>query len=239
MKTTLGHFAGPLTLLAATTAGLACEGKSKALAAAGNGAPAKAAPTARAPAPSTPPQGPLGRILPTSPLPIESMLGKPPPEVEVHLGEPLGKGMVRDSCVRHLPDRTWFKCSYVTQKYADKGGTFQGIGVQYEDGVAASMSWEPIPGDGPFDPLKAMAAVGLEIPGQPSRHEPAENVQLWSYFNSASRLRISDREYRVEVSVVDGSWAKSKVELILNDHLTDDEKARVFQTKGTNAPKNP
>jgi len=164
------------------------------------------------------------------------MLGHAPPDVQKHLGEHLGKGGQRDSCVRYVPEtpggptlRTWFRCKHVWQRYADKTGTFTSIGVEYEDGRCTAIAMEGIPGNGPFDPKKALERTGFDLPGDPKLHEPMPGVKVWGYFNNAARLRIADKEYRLEVSVVEDDWTRSKVEILLNHHLTDEERARVFQ----------
>lgn len=178
----------------------------------------------------------LGRVRDDAPLPLLEMLGHAPPDVQKHLGEHLGKGGQRDSCVRYVPEtpggptlRTWFRCKHVWQRYADKTGTFTSIGVEYEDGRCTAIAMEGIPGNGPFDPKKALERTGFDLPGDPKLHEPMPGVKVWGYFNNAARLRIADKEYRLEVSVVEDDWTRSKVEILLNHHLTDEERARVFQ----------
>lgn len=170
---------------------------------------------------------PLGRILPDAPLPLAAMLGAEPQVVESNLGEPLTKGGTKKTCVRFVPDRVFFECAAAWQRYADRSGTFGAIGVRYEDGRAASIAFEELPGEGPFDPRVALREVGLELPGEPNQSEPAPGVTLWSWFNSAARLLVHDRQYRVEVSSVGGEWAKAKVEVILNHPLTEAQKAKV------------
>lgn len=176
----------------------------------------------------TPPEVAHGRIT-EGPLPLLEMLGAAPPEVEARLGEPFGKGMMRDTCVRFVPKRTWFRCSHAWQRYQDATGTFTGVQVTYEDGKATAIALEGVPGTGPFDPRQALRAVGVELPGEPAESSPATDTQLWSWFNSAARLRVHGREYRVEVSSVGGTWDTSKVELILNDALTPEERQRIIE----------
>jgi hypothetical protein len=188
-----------------------------------------------APQKATIDEGPLGAIV-GGPLPIAEMLGHSPPEVQAHLGDPLGKGGVRKSCVRWVPDKTWFSCDHAWQRYADKSGTFDAIGVEYENGKASMLAFEGVPGDGAFEPRKALAAVGLQLPGEPTQSAPAEGVTLYSWFNSASRLRIHGRQYRVEVSTVGGTWDASRVAIVLNDPLSDEEKAKIVPVKGQAAP---
>lgn len=161
------------------------------------------------------------------PLPLTALLGKPPAEVEARLGEPQGKGMMRKSCVRFLPDRVWFECDYAWQRYADKTGNYSAIQVGYEDGISTSVAYEGVKGEGEFDPAKALAAVGVTLPGKPRQTTPAENATLWSWFNSDARLVLDERQYRVEVSAVESKWDRSKVEFLLNHPLSDEQKAKI------------
>lgn len=177
---------------------------------------------------------PLAKIFPDAPLPLADMFGQSPPKVETYLGPPIPtqKGGVRDSCVRYIPDRTWFRCKFVWQRYSDKTGTFDVVHVTYEDGKATGLSFEKIPGAGKFDPVQALRKVGLELPGSPKAENPEPNVKVWSWFNSSARLLIHDRQYRVRVSTVDDKWETAKVEIILNDALNASEKARAFVPGG-------
>jgi hypothetical protein len=173
---------------------------------------------------------PLGKVLDDAPVSIVSLLGKTPQEAEQHLGPPLpdSKGGMRDSCVRYVPDRVWFRCKFAWQRYSDKTGTFGAIHVTYEDGKVSGVSFERIPGEGPFDPKQALRKVGLELPGEPKLENPEEGVTTWSWWNASARLLVYDRQYRVRVSSVKGTWESAKVEIILNDALSESEKARVF-----------
>lgn len=173
---------------------------------------------------------PLGKILDDAPLPLVKLLGQTPPEAEQHLGPPLpdSKGGMRDTCVRYLPERTWFTCKFAWQRYSDKTGTFGTVHVTFEDGKVSGLSFERIPGEGPFDPRQALRRVGLELPGEPKVENPEKDVTTWSWWNSAARLLVWGRQYRVRVSAVNGTWASAKVEIILNDALNESEKARVF-----------
>lgn len=160
-------------------------------------------------------------------FPLSEMLGKKPGEVEPKLGEPTGKGMARKSCIRFLPERTWFECDYAMQRYADPTGTYDAVTLTYEDGVSTGIAFEGVPGEGAFDPKAALAHVGVTLPGEPKQSAPAENVTLWSWFNGSARLLVHDKQYRVEVSSVDGTWDSSKVEFFLNHPLTDEQKAKI------------
>jgi len=167
----------------------------------------------------------MGRVLP-GPLPIDEMIGHAPAEVEAKLGDPLGKGESRTSCVRYVPERTWFKCTHARQRYADPTDKFKAIGVEFEDGKASALAFDGPKGEGPFEPNKALAFVGLELPGEPKLEEPEPGTKVYSWFNASARLLIQGRQYRVQVSTVADDWARSKVELILNDPLSPDELSR-------------
>lgn len=173
---------------------------------------------------------PLGKVLDGAPLPLVKLLGQTPQEAEQHLGPPLpdSKGGMRDTCVRYLPERTWFTCKFAWQRYTDKSGTFGPIHVTYEDGKVSGLAFEKIPGQGPFDPRQALRIVGLELPGEPKLESPEADVTTWSWWNASARLLVHSRQYRVRVSAVKGAWESAKVEIILNDALNESEKARVF-----------
>ncbi|HET6585711.1 MAG TPA: hypothetical protein VFG69_19770 [Nannocystaceae bacterium] len=168
---------------------------------------------------------PMGRVI-AGPLPIEEMLGHPPADVEAKLGDPLGKGESRENCVRYVPERTWFRCAHARQRYADPSGNFKAVGVEFEDGKASALAFDGLALDGAFDPAKALAFVGLELPGEPKIEEPQPGTKVYSWFNASARLLIHGRQYRVIASTVGGGWSRSKVELILNDALNADELAR-------------
>ena len=171
--------------------------------------------------------GPTGRVL-DGPLPIAGLLGKAPPEVEAQLAEPLGKGMARASCVRFLPERTWFGCKFALQRYGDKSGAYKAIGVEYEDGKATALAFEGlVRAQGEVDPKTALAYVGLELPGEPKLENPDAETRVWSWFNAAARLLVDGRQYRVVVSSVGADWTRTKVEIKLNDPLSADERSRV------------
>jgi hypothetical protein len=180
--------------------------------------------------PPTKPADPtLGRVL-EGPLPIASVLGKPPSEVQPLLAEPLGKGMVRKSCVRFLPERTWFSCEFATQRYGDRTGAYTAIGVEYQDGISTAIAFEgPKNPSGPFDARAALAYVGLELPGEPKVENPDADAVVYAWFNGAARLLIGGRQYRVVVSSVGGDWARTKIEVILNHPLDDAERSRIME----------
>lgn len=172
----------------------------------------------------------LGRVRDDVPLPLTSLLGQPIAAAQGRLGEHLGKGMTRESCVRHVPERVFFACEYAVQRYADPTGTFAGVRLEYEDGLVAGVSldgWQK--GSGPFDPDALLAAVGLELPEPPRVDSPGEGVRRWAWFNDRARLKIGERQYRVEVSVVGDDWSRSRVEVVLNDPLSEAQKAKLLR----------
>jgi len=179
---------------------------------------------------------PLGKVLEDAPLPLAKLLGQSPQEAEQQLGPPLpdSKGGMRDSCVRYLPERTWFRCKFAWQRYSDKTGTFGVVHVTYEDGKVSGLSFERIPGEGLFDPQQALRKVGLELPGEPKVETPEKDVSVWNWWNASARLLVYQRQYRVRVSVVRGTWESAKVEIILNDPLNESEKGRVFDPVAEN-----
>lgn len=172
---------------------------------------------------------PMGKVAETAPIPIGELLGKSTEEVEKTLGEATEKSSSRISCVRFLPDRVFFSCEEELRRYEDKTGTATGIAVDYEDGVAASIALTGLVGEGDFTPQAALALVGLELPGTSRTANPKENVTVWDYWNGEARLVIGGKQHRVQVSVIDGEWPRSKVEVLVNHPLTEDEKSRVKQ----------
>lgn len=188
---------------------------------------AKAPPPDAKPADAKPATGAMGKLLEGAPLPIAELMGKSPQDVQPKFGEPTGKGLVRESCLRFVPKRVWFGCKYVYQRYADISGKFEAVQVTYEDGAVTGLGFEGLKGEGEFSPKAALTFIGLELPGPGKETSPSENVKLWSWFNNSARLLIDGKQYRVSVSVVSGDWHSSKVEVILNDPLTDEQKAKV------------
>ncbi len=195
----------------------------KAVPAPGPDAQPKPTPAA-APTPSAPP---IATVSTDVKFPLPDMLGKSPDEVQPKLGEPTGKGMVRQSCVRFLPERTWFECAYAMQRYTDPTSTYDAITVTYEDGISTGITFEGIPGEGDFDPKAALEKLGVVLIGDPKQTAPQEGIWVWTWFNAAARLLVHGQQYRVQVSSVGGSWESSKVEFILNDPLTQSQKTRV------------
>lgn len=210
-------------------------------------APAATPPPAATPAPATTPAAPatpapaetgltLGAVRDDVPLPLTALLGRSVAEVQAQLGEHTGKGMQRESCVRFVPERTFFGCHYAMQRYLDKTGTWAGVRIGYEDNVATEVSYDGLKaGSGPVTPEALLAAAGLTLPGPGKESAPAEGVRLWAWFNSLARLRIGGKQYRVEASVVGDDWASTRVSVILNEPLTPEQKAKVKPVVGKDA----
>ena len=173
------------------------------------------------------PDQPMGKVADAAPIPIGALVGKSPEEVEKTLGEATEKTSSRISCVRFLPDRVFFSCEQELRRYEDKTGTATGIAVDYEDGVAASIALTGLVGEGDFSADAALALVGLELPGTARTANPKENVTVWDYWNGEARLVFGGKQYRVQVSAIDDEWQRSKVEILVNHPLTDDEKSRI------------
>lgn len=188
-----------------------------------------AKPAAQSPAkPAAQAEPTLARVREDVPHPLTRFLGQPVDAVQSRLGQPLGKGMARETCVRFVPERVFFRCGYALQRYEDPTGTFAAVRVTYEDGVAAAVAfdgWKA--GSGPFDPAALLQAIGLELPEPGKLERPDADVRLWTWFNHLARLRVNGRQYRVEMSVVGDDWSRSRVEVLLNDPLTDAQKAAV------------
>jgi len=175
----------------------------------------------------------LAQVREDVPLALPRLLGRPQAEVEALLGASLGKGMDRRSCVRLVPERVFFACQYALRPYADKTGTFEEVLVAYEDGVATELTFDGLKaGAGAFDPQTLLSTVGLTLPEPGKLSTPASKVQLWSWFNSLARLRVADREYRVEVSVVEDDWKRGRLSVLQNDRLTAEQTAKIVAPGG-------
>jgi hypothetical protein len=208
------------------------------------GSPGPAGPTptaaAQAPAKAEPPakpQPPLAQVREDVPLPLPAVLGVPVAEVEKKLGAPTGKGMMRSTCVRFVPERTFFACKYTTQRYADPHGNFAGVSIEYEDGIATGIAfdgWKKA--TGPVEPAPLLAAIGLTLPEQPDVDTPAEGVRRWQWFNHKARLLLGGKQHRVEMSTAGDSWERTRIEIVLNEQLTPEQKAKIVQPARESAP---
>lgn len=178
-------------------------------------------------------EGPkLAAVREDVPVPLPAFLGKDSAAAEAQLEPPLGKGTATESCVRFVPERVFFACKRAFQRYGDRTGTFAAVHLEIEDGVVTGIGYEGWKaGHGPVSPAPLLAAVGLELPEEPLVDSPEPGVRRWSWFNHLARLPIGGRQYRVEMSVVGDDWAHSKLSVILNDPLTEAQKAATLQVK--------
>jgi hypothetical protein len=179
---------------------------------------------------------PLGRVVASQYIDLGQLANKTVDEVEAVLGEPTTTGMDRVSCVRFVPQRVFFACEQEIRVYGHR--EFESIRVEFEDGRAALVALSGLPGEGPFDPKAAIAAVGLELPEEPKHDNPTLNspqaggepgavVDRWEWGNSRARLRIDGLEHRVRLTTVNGEWRRAKLELINNHPLTPEQKERI------------
>jgi hypothetical protein len=168
---------------------------------------------------------------------LSVLLNRSPEQVEAILGKPTDTGTQRISCVRFVPDRVFFACEQEARFYAHP--QLERISVEYEDGLAANISLVGLQGEGEFNPDKALAIAGLALPGNPRESKPTfglgdtpENqVTAWDWHNSHARMRVEGQQYRVRVSVVNGEWKRSKVEVINNNPLSEDQRKRIKPSK--------
>jgi hypothetical protein len=168
---------------------------------------------------------------------LAALLRRTPEQVEALLGKPTDTGVQRISCVRFVPERVFFACEQEARFYAHP--QLDRIAVEYEDGYAATIQLVGLRGEGEFNPDKALAIAGLALPGNPRAStptfgmgdDPEQKVQAWDWFNSAARLMVEGKQFRVRVSVVNGEWKRSKVEVIDNTPLDDDQRKRIKTSK--------
>ena len=181
----------------------------------------------------------MGELRAVEGFDLGAFVNRTPEEVEAVLGSPTDTGSDRISCVRFVPERVFFACE--TEIRAYKHANFEEIRIEFEDGKAARVSVIGVPGSGEFDPLAALASVGISVPGEPHKQTeglaPVDGSEggtatIWDWGNSASRLLVDGLQHRVRVSVVDGDWRRSKVEVLINHPLNDDQKARIKPVKG-------
>lgn len=199
-------------------------------------AAAPAAPNAQAPAkaPVAPVDtAPLAQVREDVPLPLPGLLGRTIEEVQAQLGEHIDKAMIKKTCFRYTPARTHFTCRYALQNYADRTGNFRALRVAYEDGLASAVAFDGwVHGSGAFTPEALLAAVGLTLPLPGTLTEPAPGVKLWTWFNPQARLMINGKQHRVELSIIDGDWNRSRVEVIMNHPLTPEQQALIVMVDG-------
>ncbi len=184
---------------------------------------------------ATPAQPGNGRFTGEGIVDLGKLLHRTPEQVEAVLGKPSDTGMQRISCVRFVPERVFFACEQEARFYPF--AKLERIEVEYEDGHAAAINLVGLPGEGAFDPYAALKVAGLELPGEPKPSSPAtmgdsgDKVEVWDWGNDKARLLVGKRQYRVRLSVVNGDWKRSKLEVVDNSPLSDDEKQRIKQPK--------
>jgi hypothetical protein len=183
---------------------------------------------------------PLGQLSASEHIDLRQIVNKTAEEVDAVLGEPTATGSDRVSCVRFVPERVFFACEQDIRVYAHP--KFESIRVEFEDKHAAIVALAGLPGEGSFDPKLALAAVGLELPGEPRHDNPpldgfggggsGDVVDRWEWGNSRARLLIDGLEHRVRLTVVNGEWGRAKLELINNNPLSPEQKQRIKQPRG-------
>ena len=168
---------------------------------------------------------------------LSKLLHQSPETVEALLGKPTETGSQRISCVRFVPERVFFACQQEARFYAHP--ELERIVVEYEDGRAATIQLVGLQGEGEFSPDKALAIAGLALPGNPRVTNPPfgmgdtpdQKVQAWDWFNGEARMRVEGQQFRVRVSVVNGEWKRSKIEVINNNPLDEAQRGRVKMSR--------
>ena len=185
----------------------------------------------------------LGSVTKTEVIDLAAIVNKTPEEVEALLGANEGTGSDRISCVRFLPERVFFACKQELRVY--KHPEFEEIRVDFEDGRAAQVALIGLPGGGEFEPKAALALVGVSLPGEGRERSEAVstnngsaggNARIWEWGNSSARLILDGQQQRVRLSIVEDDWARTKLELINNNPLTDEQKARIKQPRNATPP---
>lgn len=187
----------------------------------------------------------LGRLEAAEHINLNALVNKTVAEVDAVLGSPADTGSDRISCVRFVPKRVFFACEQEIRVYQHP--RFEQIRVEFEDGRAATVAVSGLPGEGEFEPEAALASVGVTVPDAP-RHdnpplsmggEPGDVVDRWEWSNSRARLRIDGLEHRVRLSTINKEWSRSKLEIINNHPLNDEQKAKIKPVKGSGEPAEP
>lgn len=197
--------------------------------------------------PSTPAAGgetqELGSVTKTEVIDLNAIVNKTPEEVEALLGANEGAGSDRISCVRFVPERVFFACKQELRVY--KHPEFEEIRVDFEDGLAAQVALIGLPGSGEFEPKAALGLVGVSVPGEARERSEAVstndgsaggNARIWEWGNSSARLILGGQQQRVRLSIVEDDWARTKLELINNHPLNDEQKARIKQPRTATPP---
>ena len=177
------------------------------------------------------------QLLSNEVLDLGAVLAKSPEQAETVLGKFTRQTERESSCVRFVPDRVFYRCKHDIRTYDHpKLGM---LVIDYQDGRAAEIQLSGLPGTGAFSYDAALGTVGLVLPGEPHHSNPpagnapqGTTIDTWDWSNGKARLLAEGRQFRVRVSVVDDDWARSKVELLDNTPLTDQEKTRIMPVKG-------
>jgi hypothetical protein len=193
--------------------------------------------TAKTDSPSKPGGTDASRFTGKGIVDLSVLLHRTPEQVEALLGKPTDTGVQRISCVRFVPERVFFACEQEARFYAHP--QLDRLVVEYEDGLSAAVSLVGLQGEGEFNPDKALALAGLALPGNPRESapvfglgdDPDKKVQAWDWFNSQARMRVDGLQFRVRVSTVNGEWKGSKVEVINNNPLDDEQRKRIKASK--------
>jgi hypothetical protein len=175
-----------------------------------------------------------GQFLADAPVKWSDILRATPEAVAAVLGDHTREGGGRISCVRFLPKRVHFACTHVARDYAHPA--FEKVTVDFEDGRAAAVSLVGFKGAaGDFSIDAATKAAGIKA-ARPPRPQSAEGAEVFVWFNHEAQLLVAKDQFLMRLSTVDRDWAKTKLEVIFNGPLSDEEKARTKAHKAGAAP---
>jgi len=165
-----------------------------------------------------------GAFLDGAALKWTEILRATPEAVNVALGDPTREGGGRISCVRFLPKRVHFACTHAARDYAHP--TFGKVTVDFEDGRAAAVSLVGFPqSEGEFSVDAAIKAAGIKA-ARPPRPQPTDGAEVYVWFNHEAQLLIGKDQFLMRLSTVDRDWEKTKLEVIFNGPLSEEESAR-------------
>jgi hypothetical protein len=181
--------------------------------------------TKTAAAPATPAKANKGgQFLPNAPVKWNDLLRASPEDVAASLGAHTREGGGRISCVRFLPKRVHFACTHIARDYAHPA--FEKVTVDFEDGRAAAVSLVGFKGaKGEFSVDGTLEAAGIKAARAP-RPQSADGAEVFVWFNHEAQLLVGKDQFLMRLSTVDQDWAKTKLEVIFNGPLSEDEKSR-------------
>ena len=160
-----------------------------------------------------------------APVDYARLLRKTPDQVKEVLGAPNKEGGGRISCIRFVPNRVRFACEHSENEYLHP--KFAKVSVHFEDGLSSAIEVEGfVDGEGSFNVDAAMKLAGVST-AKPPRRQPTEGAEVWVWFNNEARILVEDSQYLLRLSSIEKDWRRSKLEIIYNNPLTDDEKSRV------------